>query len=59
VSDFEDPARADPADLVDVQASRRAAAEAAIDAIRGKFGNASVETGLVFDLAPRKPKRGQ
>ena len=59
ISDFEDPARADPADLIDRQATKRAAAEAAIDTIRGKFGNASVETGLVFDLAPRKTKRDQ
>ena len=59
ISDFEDPARADPADLVDPQASRRAAAEAAMDTIRGKFGNAAVETGLVFDHAPRRPPRGQ
>ncbi len=58
ISDFEDPARADPADLVDRQATRRAAAEAAMDAIRGKFGNRAVETGLVFDLgpAPRRPR---
>lgn len=60
VSDFEDPARADPADLVDPNASRRAAAEAAMDTIRGKFGNAAVETGLVFDLASRRrPPRAQ
>jgi DNA polymerase-4 len=59
VSDFEDPARADPADLVDPQASRRAAAEAAVDRIRGRFGNEAVETGLVFDLAPRRPPRAQ
>jgi DNA polymerase-4 len=56
---LQDPARADPADLIDCQATKRAAAEAAIDTIRGKFGNASVETGLVFDLAPRKPRRDQ
>jgi DNA polymerase-4 len=59
VSDFEDPARADPADLVDPQASRRAAAEAAVDRIRGRFGHEAVETGLVFDLAPRRPPRAQ
>ena len=56
LSDFEDPARADPADLIDPQATRRAAAEAAMDTIRGKFGRKAVETGLVFDLGP-KPKR--
>jgi len=56
ISDFEDPARADPADLVDPLAGRRAAAEAAMDAIRGRFGREAVETGLVFDLG-RKPRR--
>jgi DNA polymerase-4 len=58
ISDFEDPVRADPADLVDRQAAKRAAAEAAMDTIRGKFGNTAVETGLVFDLAPahRRPR---
>jgi DNA polymerase-4 len=49
ISDFADPALADPADLVDPGAARRAAAEAAMDTIRGKFGNRAVETGLVFD----------
>ncbi len=64
LSDFADPNLADPQDLVDRDAPRRAAAEAAIDRIRGKFGNQAVELGLVFDPiveAPpsgRKPKAG-
>ncbi|HZG30174.1 MAG TPA: DNA polymerase IV [Ensifer sp.] len=39
---------ADPQDLVDQQATRRAKAEAAIDKLRDKFGNRSVETGYTF-----------
>lgn len=48
VSDLSDPGRADPPDLVDEQAGRRAAAEAAMDKLRAKFGNSSVETGYTF-----------
>ena len=61
ISDFADPRLADPVDLVDPGAARRAAAEAAMDTIRGKFGNKAVETGLVFDAgpAPRRPPRPQ
>lgn len=39
---------ADPQDLVDQQSARRAKAEAAIDILRDKFGNRSVETGYTF-----------
>lgn len=49
VTDLEDAARADPPDLVDEQAGRRAAAEAAIDKLREKFGKGAVETGYTFD----------
>ena len=48
VSDLTPPDLADPPDLVDAQAGRRAAAEAAIDVLRDKFGKASVETGYTF-----------
>lgn len=48
VSDLCDPARADPKDLVDHNATRRAAAEAAMDRLRDKFGKAAVETGYTF-----------
>jgi DNA polymerase-4 len=48
VTDLCDPARADPRDLVDQDASRRAAAEAAMDRLREKFGKAAVETGYTF-----------
>jgi DNA polymerase-4 len=48
VSDLADPGRADPPDLVDPAAGRRAAAEAAMNTLRDKFGKASVETGYTF-----------
>ncbi len=48
VTDLCDPARADPPDLVDHHAGRRAAAEAAMDRLRDKFGRTAVETGYTF-----------
>jgi DNA polymerase-4 len=48
VSDFSDPRLADPDDLVDPAAAKRAKAEEAIDKVRGKFGKAAVEHGLTF-----------
>lgn len=48
VTDLCDPTLADPPDLVDQQAGRRAAAEAAMDKLRNKFGKAAVETGYTF-----------
>ena len=48
VSDLCDPTLADPPDLVDQQAGRRAAAEAAMDKLRDKFGMTAVETGYTF-----------
>jgi len=48
VTDLTDPALADPPDLVDQQSGRRAAAEAAMDKLRDKFGKAAVETGYTF-----------
>ncbi|HVK90132.1 MAG TPA: DNA polymerase IV, partial [Mycoplana sp.] len=48
VTDLCDPQRADPPDLVDPHAGRRAAAEAAMNAVRDKFGKKSVETGYTF-----------
>jgi len=55
ISDFSEPSLADPRDLVDPAAGKRAAAEAAIDRIRGKFGNRAVELGLVFDGPEHAP----
>jgi DNA polymerase-4 len=54
VTDLCDPHRADPRDLIDVQSGRRAAAEAAMDKLRDKFGKGAVETGYTFG-----GKRGQ
>lgn len=48
VTDLCDPETADPPDLVDRDAVRRAAAEAAMDRLRDKFGKAAVETGYTF-----------
>ena len=46
VSEFADPVHADPDDLVDDGAGRRARAERAVDALRSKFGKSAVELGL-------------
>lgn len=48
VSELSSADRADPPDLVDTQASKRAVAEGAIDRLRSKFGNHAVETGYTF-----------
>jgi DNA polymerase-4 len=54
VADLTDPSRADPRDLVDEQSGRRAAAEAAMDKLREKFGKRSVETGYTFGTGRNK-----
>ena len=51
VSDLSDDSRADPPDLVDPLAAKRAKAEGAIDRLRDKFGRAAVETGYTFGRA--------
>lgn len=49
VSDLGAPTTADPPDLIDAQARKRALAEGAIDALREKFGGKPVvETGYTF-----------
>ncbi|MCC0044439.1 MAG: DNA polymerase IV [Brucellaceae bacterium] len=48
VSDFMDLDRADPPDLVDVGARKRALAEGAIDSLRDKFGSKAIQTGYTF-----------
>lgn len=48
VADLCNPTLADPPDLVDQHAGRRAAAEAAMDKLRDKFGKGAVETGYTF-----------
>ena len=60
ISEFADPRLADPDDLIDAGARKRAAAEAAVDRIRDKFGNRAVELGLTFEpdeTRPATPKR--
>ena len=52
VTGLSSPELADPLDLVDQQAGRRAKAEAAIDKLRDKFGLKSVQTGYTFHSAP-------
>ena len=48
VSDLTDDGKADPPDLVDVKARKRALAEGAMDSLREKFGRKAVETGYTF-----------
>ena len=48
VSELCEPDQADPVDLVDPQAAKRAKAESAMDALRDKFGNNALETGETF-----------
>lgn len=48
VSDLCADDRADPPDLVDTPARKRAIAEGAMDAVRDKFGRKAVETGYTF-----------
>jgi DNA polymerase-4 len=48
VSAIKESRDADPADLVDVAGPRKAAAERAVDKLRGRFGTAAITRGLVF-----------
>ncbi|MEM9732642.1 MAG: DNA polymerase IV [Pseudomonadota bacterium] len=54
VSDLQSDETADPGDLIDEGATRRAAVERAMDALQAKFGGKPVELGLTFG----KHKRG-
>jgi DNA polymerase-4 len=55
VSDLSGEEKADPPDLVDVQARKRAMAEGAIDRLRDRFGGAAVETGYTFGRHRPRP----
>ena len=48
VSDLQSDETADPGDLVDEGATRRAAVERAMDKVRDRFGGKAVELGLTF-----------
>ncbi len=52
VSALTDADEADPSDLIDRNAERRAAAERAMDRVRGKFGHEAVVKGLALDDDP-------
>jgi DNA polymerase-4 len=49
VSALRDAAAADPADLIDRESERRAAAERAMDRVRGRFGHGSMIKGLALE----------
>ncbi len=50
-----DPADADHGDLIDTNITREKATEAAVDALRAKFGKNAVIKGLMFSAIRRKP----
>ena len=56
VSDLQSDETADPGDLIDEGATKRAAVERAMDKVRGKYGGDAVELGLTFGTRrPPKP----
>lgn len=55
VSDLQSDETADPGDLVDEGAGKRAAVERAMDKVRGKFGGDAVELGLTFGRHKSRP----
>ena len=57
VSDLQSDETADPGDLVDVGASKRAAVERAMDKVRGRFGGDAVELGLTFGRQSHRPAK--
>ncbi|MCG6115783.1 MAG: DNA polymerase IV [Mesorhizobium sp.] len=58
VGDLVDADTADPPDLVDIQARKRALAEGAFDRVREKFGVSALETGYTFGRQAR-PQRDE
>ncbi len=56
VTDLQSDETADPGDLIDESSTRRAAAERAMDKVRGKFGGEAVELGLTFGRKTRGPE---
>ncbi len=55
VSDLQSDESADPGDLIDEGATRRAAVERAMDKVRDRFGGDAVELGLTFGSHKRPP----
>lgn len=53
VQDLSGQEKADPPDLIDARATKRARAEGAIDTLREKYGKAAVETGYTFGKSGR------
>lgn len=53
VHDLQDIERADPPDLIDTRAQKRAQAETAMDKLRDKYGKIAVETGYTFGKGRR------
>lgn len=53
VGDLEGVTRADPDDLIDVDMAKRTKAERAMDALRSKFGERTLETGYTFGTGNR------
>lgn len=56
VSSLMSDVTADPADLVDKDATKRANAEIAMDKLRKKFGKDAVELGFTFTKTKKRPK---
>jgi DNA polymerase-4 len=52
-----DPEPEEPGDLLDAGAAKRARAEAAMDDIRARYGDAGLTLGLTFTAPRKKPKR--
>lgn len=57
VSDLGEPTYADPEDLVDIQATKRAHAEGAMDKVRSKFGKEILQTGYTFKPDKKQDKK--
>lgn len=58
VSSLRSDEAADPQDLVDWQATKRALAERAMDRVRDRYGEAAVETGITFGRSGRRGRDG-
>ena len=54
VSDLAEAQEADQGDLVDTRAHRDKAQEAAVDALRARFGRGAVVKGITFDEGPKR-----